>query len=101
MKLGSFAILRVAMFLLPEGFQYWANLMMLLATAGIVYGVFVGLAQTGPEIRHRVLVGVPHGHVSAWVWPPAPWTASTARVFQMFAHGIMTALFFSSGGLHL
>ena len=46
MKLGAFAILRVAMYLCPQGFQYWAQFMGLLATVGIVYGVFVGLAQT-------------------------------------------------------
>jgi NADH-quinone oxidoreductase subunit M len=46
MKLGAFGVLRVAIFLCPEGWAYWANLMALLAAAGIVYGVFVGLTQT-------------------------------------------------------
>ena len=46
MKLGSYGILRVPMYLCPEGFQYWSSLFGLLAICGIVYGVFVGLAQT-------------------------------------------------------
>jgi len=97
MKLGSFAILRVAMFLCPEGFQYWAQLMSLLATAGIVYGVFVGLAQTDlkyvigySSVSHMgiVILGLSTGTVDGL----------NGSVFQMFAHGIMTALFFSSVG---
>jgi NADH-quinone oxidoreductase subunit M len=97
MKLGSFAILRVAMFLCPAGFQYWAQLMALLATVGIVYGVFVGLAQTDlkyvigySSVSHMgiVCLGLSTGSVDGL----------DGSVFQMFAHGIMTALFFSSVG---
>ena len=87
MKLGAFAILRVAMYLCPQGFQYWAQFMGLLATVGIVYGVFVGLAQTDlkyvigySSVSHMGIVGL------------------NGAVFQMFAHGIMTALFFSAVG---
>ena len=97
MKLGSFAILRVAMYLCPAGFQYWAQLMALLATVGIVYGVFVGLAQTDlkyvigySSVSHMgiVCLGLSTGSVDGL----------DGSVFQMFAHGIMTALFFSSVG---
>jgi NADH-quinone oxidoreductase subunit M len=97
MKLGSFAILRVAMYLLPMGFQYWAHFMALLATVGIVYGVFVGLAQTDlkyvigySSVSHMgiVVLGLATGTIDGL----------NGAVFQMFAHGIMTALFFSSVG---
>jgi len=97
MKLGSFAILRVAMYLCPAGFQYWAQLMALLATIGIVYGVFAGLAQTDlkyvigySSVSHMgiVCLGLSTGSVDGL----------DGAVFQMFAHGIMTALFFSSVG---
>jgi NADH-quinone oxidoreductase subunit M len=46
MKIGAFGILRVGIFLCPEGWQYWAPLMAVLAVIGIVYGAFVGLSQT-------------------------------------------------------
>jgi len=39
MKIGAFGILRVGLFLCPDGWQYWAQLMALLAAIGIVYGV--------------------------------------------------------------
>jgi NADH-quinone oxidoreductase subunit M len=97
MKLGSFAILRVAMFLCPAGFQYWANLMMVLATIGIVYGVFVGLAQT--DLKYVIgYSSVSHMGIVCLGLSTGTVDGLNGSVFQMFAHGIMTALFFSSVG---
>jgi NADH-quinone oxidoreductase subunit M len=97
MKLGSFAILRVAMYLCPAGFQYWAQFMGLLAAVGIVYGVFVGLAQTDlkyvigySSVSHMGIVGL--GLATGTI------DGLNGAVFQMFAHGVMTALFFSAVG---
>ena len=36
MKIGAFGILRVGIYLCPEGWVYWSGLMALLATVGIV-----------------------------------------------------------------
>ena len=97
MKIGAFGVLRVGIFLCPEGWQYWAQLMALLATIGIVYGVFVGLSQTDlkyvigySSVAHMGIVGLGLATVSV--------DGLNGAVFQMFAHGIMTALFFSSVG---
>jgi len=97
MKLGAFGVLRVAIFLCPEGWQYWAQLMALLATVGIVYGVFVGLAQTDlkyvigySSVSHMGIVGLGLATVTV--------DGLNGAVFQMFAHGVMTALLFSSVG---
>jgi NADH-quinone oxidoreductase subunit M len=97
MKLGAFGVLRVAIFLCPEGWQYWAQLMAVLATCGIVYGAFVGLAQTDlkyvigySSVSHMGIVGLGLATVTV--------DGMNGAVFQMFAHGVMTALFFSSVG---
>ena len=97
MKIGAFGVLRVGIFLCPEGWQYWAQLMALLATIGIVYGAFVGLSQTDlkyvigySSVSHMGIVGLGLATVSV--------DGLNGAVFQMFAHGIMTALFFSSVG---
>jgi len=97
MKIGAFGVLRVAMFLCPEGWHYWAQLMALLATCGIVYGAFVGLNQTDlkyvigySSVSHMGIVGL--GLATMTV------DGLNGAVYQMFAHGIMTALFFSSVG---
>ncbi len=97
MKLGAFGVLRVGIFLCPEGWQYWAQLMALLATCGIVYGAFVGLAQTDlkyvigySSVSHMGIVGLGLATVTV--------DGLNGAVFQMFAHGVMTALLFSSVG---
>lgn len=97
MKLGAFGILRVAIFLCPEGWQYWSGVMAFLATVGIVYGAFVGLAQTDlksviaySSVSHMGIVGLGLSTVTVG--------GLNGAVFQMFAHGIMTALLFSSTG---
>jgi len=97
MKLGSFAILRVAMYLCPVGFHYWAQLMALLATVGIVYGVFVGLAQT--DLKYVIgYSSVSHMGIVCLGLATGTVDGLNGSVFQMFAHGVMTALFFSSVG---
>ena len=97
MKIGAFGVLRVAIFLCPEGWQYWAHLMAILAVIGIVYGVFVGLSQTDlkfvigySSVSHMGIVGLGLATVTI--------EGLNGAVFQMFAHGVMTALFFSSVG---
>lgn len=97
MKIGAFGILRVGIFLCPEGWQYWAPLMGLLATVGIIYGALAGLRQTDlkyvigySSVSHMGIVGLGLATVTV--------DGMNGAVFQMFAHGIMTALFFSAVG---
>ncbi len=97
MKLGAYGILRIAMTLCPEGTAYWSNLMAFLACVGIVYGALVGLAQTDlkyvigySSVSHMGIVGLGLATMSVG--------GINGAVFQMFAHGVMTALFFSSVG---
>jgi NADH-quinone oxidoreductase subunit M len=97
MKIGAFGVLRLGMFLCPVGWRYWAPLMALLATVGIVYGVLAGLRQTDlnyvigySSVSHMGVVGL--GLATMTV------SGLNGAVFQMFAHGVMTALFFSSVG---
>lgn len=97
MKVGAFGILRVGIFLCPIGWQYWAEVMALLAAVGIVYGVLVGLTATDlkyvvaySSVSHMGVVGLGLSTLTA--------EGLNGAVFQMFAHGIMTALLFSSLG---
>jgi NADH-quinone oxidoreductase subunit M len=97
MKLGAFGILRVGMTVLPEGAAFWAPYTAGLATVNIVYGAFVALAQTDlkfvigfSSVSHMgiVLLGLSTMSVDG----------INGAVFQMFSHGIMTALFFAAVG---
>jgi NADH-quinone oxidoreductase subunit M len=97
MKLGAYGILRIAMPVLPEGAAAWADVAAVIATINIVYGAFVALAQTDlkfvigySSVSHMgiVLLGLSTRSVDGL----------NGAVFQMFAHGIMTALFFAAVG---
>jgi NADH-quinone oxidoreductase subunit M len=97
MKIGAFGVLRVAIMLCPLGWIYWAKLMAVLAAIGIIYGALVGLRQTDlkyvigySSVSHMGVVGLGLSTVSV--------EGLNGAVFQMFAHGIMTALLFSSVG---
>ena len=97
MKIGAFGVLRVGIFLCPEGWRYFAPLMAVLASIGIVYGAFVGLTQKDlkyvigySSVSHMGIVGLGLSTVTV--------EGLNGAVYQMFAHGIMTALFFSSVG---
>ena len=97
MKLGAYGILRVAMPLLPAGAQYWAHATAALATVNIVYGAFVALAQT--DLKFVIgYSSVSHMGIVLLGLSTLSEAGVNGAVFQMFSHGIMTALFFASVG---
>ena len=97
MKLGSYGVLRIGVEVLPEGAKYWAGLVAVIAMINIIYGSFVAIQQ-----KHlKFLIGyssVSHmGIVMLGISTLTP-DGINGAVFQMFSHGIMTALLFSSVG---
>lgn len=97
MKLGAFGIFRIAMPCLPEGALYWAPTFAILATIGIVYGAFVAMRQT--DFKYVIgFSSVSHMGIVLLGLNTMTVAGSDGAVFQMFAHGIMTALFFSAVG---
>ena len=97
MKLGSYGALRVAMTLFPLGLDYWRMPIALLATAGILYGALVALAQKDlkfvvgySSINHMgfVLLGLVTLNT----------IGLSGAVLQMFSHGIIGGLLFAVVG---
>ena len=97
MKLGAYGILRVAVFLLPEGARHWAHLVAGLALCNIVYGAMVATQQK--DLKYIIgYSSVSHmGIVLLGIATMTP-TGFNGAIFQMFSHGIMTALFFACVG---
>lgn len=98
MKLGAFGIMRVGMVLLPEGAVAWAPYVGFVAVINIVYGALSAMSQRDlkyivaySSVSHMgvVMLGAATLTVDGW----------NGAVFQMFAHGMMTALFFALVGL--
>jgi NADH-quinone oxidoreductase subunit M len=108
MKLGGFGLLRVALPLLPEGLHYWHWVIAVIAAWNIVYGAFSAMGQKDlkyviaySSVSHlgMVMLGLAAGGAVMDGSPAGAITAMNGAVFQMFAHGIMTALFFALVGL--
>lgn len=97
MKLGAFGILRIAVYLLPEGARHWAGLIAVLALCNIVYGAMVATQQK--DLKYIIgYSSVSHmGIVLLGIATMTP-TGFNGALFQMFAHGLMTALFFACVG---
>lgn len=97
MKLGGYGLIRVGLFCFPEGAHYWVPLIATLCTVNATYGAFVAMVQKDlkfvigySSVSHMgyVLLGISAMNT----------LSLDGAVAQMFAHGIMTALFFSLVG---
>src|SRR6476620_8506229 len=97
MKLGAYGALRVAMNLLPGGFQIWSKWIAVLAVIGIVYAAGVALRQRDlkfvigySSVSHMgfILLGLATANA----------TGVSGAVLQMFSHGIIGALLFAVAG---
>ncbi|EKQ55821.1 NADH-quinone oxidoreductase subunit M [Clostridium sp. Maddingley MBC34-26] len=94
MKLGGYGIIRAGVFLFPEGAKYWVPLIAVLSIANIVYGAMVAMAQK--DLKFVIgYSSVSHmGYVLLGI-ASLNFEGIDGAVAQMFAHGIMTALFFT------
>ena len=97
MKLGSYAGLRVAMNLFPQGFQMWTKWIAVLAVIGIVYAAAVALRQRDlkfvigySSVSHMgfVLLGL----------MTLNQVGLGGAVLQMFSHGVIAGLLFAVVG---
>ena len=97
MKLGAFGILRIGVFLLPQGAAYWANTVAILALCNIIYGALMATQQK--DLKY--IIGYSSvSHMGIVLLGISTMTAVgfNGAIFQMFAHGLMTALFFACVG---
>ncbi|HHT63862.1 MAG: complex I subunit 4 family protein [Bacillota bacterium] len=97
MKLGGYGLIRVGLACFPEGAHYWAPLIATLCCVNATYGAFVAMVQKDlkfvigySSVSHMgyVLLGISAMNA----------VGIDGAVAQMFAHGIMTALFFAIVG---
>ncbi|HJM75046.1 MAG TPA: NADH-quinone oxidoreductase subunit M [Dehalococcoidia bacterium] len=93
MKLGAFGVIRLGFQMLPEGAEFWAPGLIVLGISGALYGAISALRQddlklmTGfSSVSHMGYVFVGLGTMNV--------IGMSGAVLQMFAHGVMTALFF-------
>jgi NADH-quinone oxidoreductase subunit M len=98
MKLGAYGVVRVGMGLLPDGAAELAWLVGGVACINIVYGALSAMAQV--DLKY-VIAYSSVSHMGLVMLGAATLTEAglNGSVFQMFAHGVMTGLFFALVGL--
>jgi len=97
LKMGGYGILRIAVGLAPDGAQTWMPLFAILAVINVLYGALCALAQTDlkyiiaySSISHMGIVILGIGAMNQ--------LGFNGAMFQMFSHGIITALLFALAG---
>ena len=107
LKMGSYGIIRIALDALPSGAFWWAEIIMVVALISIVYGAYACIAQTDlkkmvaySSINHMgmVLLGIAASLLYVkYAAVPDMGIAMIGiefAIFQMFAHGLITAVLF-------
>jgi len=98
MKLGAYGVVRLGMGLLPGAAAELAWLVGTIGCVNIVYGALSAMAQT--DLKY-VIAYSSVSHMGIVMLGAATLTEAglNGSVFQMFAHGVMTGLFFALVGL--
>jgi NADH-quinone oxidoreductase subunit M len=98
MKLGAYGVMRLGMGLLPEATHEWAWLVGGIACINIVWGALCAMSQV--DLKYVVAYSsVSHMGIVMLGMATLTESGMNGAVFQMFAHGIMTGLFFALVGL--
>ncbi len=94
LKIGAYGLIRLGLVLFPMGWADWRMVLAVIGVINVVYGAFCAMSQTDlkyvigySSVSHMgyVILGLAMGDKFAM----------TGAVFQMFAHGVMTGLFFA------
>ena len=98
LKMGGYGIIRVAIPSLPEGASELSVLMAVIGVVSIVYGAMVCLAQK--DLKKMVAYSsISHMGFVLLGFATLGQVGVAAGVFQMFAHGLVTAVLFMMCGV--
>ncbi len=93
LKMGSYGIIRICVENFPLGAEYWQWLIIAIGIVSMVYGAYACIAQTDlkkmvafSSISHMGMVMLGIGCLSD--------IGITFAIFQMFAHGLISAMLF-------
>jgi NADH-quinone oxidoreductase subunit M len=97
-KMGGYGMIRLCVSMFPEQAQQFAQLLIILALIGIIYGAAVTLMQT--DIKRLIAYSsISHmGYVLLGIFALGE-VSLTGAALQMFSHGIVTGLLFAMAGL--
>jgi NADH-quinone oxidoreductase subunit M len=97
-KMGGYGMIRLCVSMFPGQAQDYAQILIILALIGIIYGAAVTLVQT--DIKRLIAYSsISHmGYVLLGIFALGE-VSLTGASLQMFSHGIVTGLLFALAGL--
>ncbi len=97
-KMGGYGMIRLCVSFFPPVAQQYAQLLIVLALIGVIYGAAVTLMQT--DIKRLIAYSsISHmGYVLLGIFALGQ-ISLTGAALQMFSHGIVTGLLFAMAGL--
>jgi NADH-quinone oxidoreductase subunit M len=97
-KMGGYGMIRICVGFFPSVAEQYAQLLIILALIGILYGAAVTLMQT--DIKRLIAYSsISHmGYVLLGIFALGQ-VSLTGAALQMFSHGIVTGLLFAMAGL--
>jgi proton-translocating NADH-quinone oxidoreductase chain M len=97
LKMGGYGLIRIAVVMLPEGAHAFVPLMIFLGVASMVYGAFVCLRAD--DLKRLIAVSsVSHMGFVMIAVASLNNIGIAAAIFQMFAHGLISAMLFMMAG---
>lgn len=94
LKIGAYGVIRLGIAIFPQGLRDWALLIAIIGCINVVYGALCAMNQT--DLKYVIgYSSVSHMGYVLLGFAMLDRFAIQGAVFQMFAHGIMTALFFA------
>jgi NADH-quinone oxidoreductase subunit M len=97
-KMGGYGMIRLCVSMFPGPAQEYAQILIILALIGILYGAAVTLVQT--DIKRMIAYSsISHmGYVLLGIFALGQ-VSLTGAALQMFSHGVVTGLLFAMAGL--
>ena len=97
MKLGGYGCLKT-IYMMPQGAAMWGTFFMALTTVNIAYGALIAIRKT--DLKYiTAYSSVSHCGLVLFGLGALNLTTFQGAMVQMFAHGLMTALFFALIGM--
>ncbi|WP_110955115.1 complex I subunit 4 family protein [Anaerosinus massiliensis] len=97
-KIGAYGLIRIGMVILPLGAKFWAPMIAFVAVINILYGAFLALVQK--DLKYMVSYSsISHIGYILVGFAALNIISMNGAIANMFAHGIMSALFFAMIGL--
>lgn len=96
-KIGGYGLIRLGLITLPLGAKYWAPLIAALGVINVAYAAFIAIAQK--DLKYVVgYSSVSHMGYVLIGFAALDAVGINGAIANMFAHGIMAALFFAMIG---